>query len=114
SLRRRGSVYRFGETKVLAMLDPVLTYGRGKLTHTYEKAARLDWERAKELIKPHTTHHQYCGCAHRITRTHHSEFTDPAAFLQELDRFDAYAQDEDTVMAIDIETPKVRGKRQVV
>ncbi len=115
SVRRRGSVYKFGDTKVLCMLDPILTIGRGKLTHTYEKAARLDWERAVELSTPHTTHHQYCGCAHRVKRTHISEFSVGSEKLMvAANRYLEAAQDPNTMMAIDIETPKIKGKRQVV
>jgi DNA polymerase I-like protein with 3'-5' exonuclease and polymerase domains/uracil-DNA glycosylase len=111
SLRRRGSVYHFGSTRVLCMLDPSITYARKE----YEKPARLDWERAKELITPHTTHHHYCGCAHQMSRTHITPFGRSEAELGEaIAWYENAASKRDTVMAIDIETPKIEGKRRIV
>jgi DNA polymerase I-like protein with 3'-5' exonuclease and polymerase domains/uracil-DNA glycosylase len=125
STRRRGSVYEWcgwrewhegrewrGE-KVLAMLDPSVLFGRERAR--FEKPSRLDWERAKELSTPHTTHHQYCGCANRNVRTHITPFSmDGLSFLDKIFFYVQTAQMPSQVLAIDIETPKVKGKREIV
>ncbi len=110
SLRRRGSVYEWRGIKVLAMIDPSVIYARKE----YEKHARIDWERAKLMATEHTTHHRYCGCAHRIEREHITPYGDIRAYNDAIYRYCEAAQDPQTIMAIDIETPKVKGKRQIV
>ncbi len=111
SLRRRGSVYEWRGIKVLAMIDPSVIYARKE----YEKHARIDWERAKLMATEHTTHHMYCGCAHRIKRNHITPFEyGSEEFQTRIWEYQNKAANALKVLAIDIETPKVRGERKFV
>lgn len=115
--RRRGSVYEWEGKKVIGMIHPaaILHSRGGGQGGYYEKMCRLDWERTKLLSTPHETHHTYCGCAPRIERTHVTPFSvSPSALQQWWRRFREMAEDPMQVLAIDIETPKVQGKRRIL
>lgn len=109
--RRRGSVYEWEGKKVVGIIHPAAVLRRPQ----YEKQGRLDWERVKLLTTPHETHYEYCGCAHRIERKHYTPYScDRETLLTYLRVFGDASQKPQIVMAIDIETPKVQGKRQIV
>ena len=120
--RRRGSVYEWEGRKVIGMIHPAaIRHSRGRPgSQYYEKICRLDWKRVKLLSVPHETHHPYCGCATRIERTFSTPYTCDADALRGVIYDYTYQADQshlngdETVLSIDIETPKVRGKRQIV
>ena len=120
--RRRGSVYEWKvharrRIKVVGMIHPAaILHSRGSGGGRYfEKMCRLDWERVKLLSTPHEMHHQYCGCARKIERTHVTPFSvSPSALHSWWRRFREMADNATQVLAIDIETPKVQGKRRIV
>lgn len=114
--RRRGSVYTWEGRKVIGIIPPVAyLYSQGVGGGRYfEKMSRLDWERVALIATPHETHHQYCGCAGRIQRTHVTPLSvTPGALFSWWQRFNKMAQETTQVLAIDIETPKIQGKRQI-
>ena len=115
--RRRGSIYEWEGRKVLGMIHPAaILHSRGRPgSQYYEKMCRLDWERVKLLSQPHKTHHQYCGCAVRLAREHFNPLTHGNQGMHDaIRRYQRLASDPQRYMAIDIETPKIAGKRQIV
>jgi DNA polymerase I-like protein with 3'-5' exonuclease and polymerase domains len=115
--RRRGSVYEWEGRKVLGMIHPAaILHSRGRGQGQYfEKMCRFDWERVKLLSTPHDAHHVSCGCAAQRKRTHLTPYnTDSHAFISRVKQYRVWGQYPGYVMAIDIETPKVEGKRAIV
>lgn len=119
--RRRGSVYEWEGRKVVGMIHTAaILHSRGRGHGQYfEKMCRLDWERVKLLATPHETHHAYCGCVRRIKRHHilpyaGKDIARKIRFASSIIRYIDVAQNPKNVLAIDIETPKVGGKRQIV
>ena len=117
-IRRRGSVYEWEGKKVIGMISPAaIVHSRGGGRY-FEKMCRLDWERVKLLATPHITHHQYCGCARKIERRHITipsldDFEALRAFRNTILWYMQMVQNPQKVLAIDIETPKIQGKRQI-
>jgi uracil-DNA glycosylase len=130
--RRRGSVYGWEGKKVIGMIHPAaILHGKGRGTaQYYEKMCRLDWERVKLLATPHEMHHMYCACATRIERryihglmstgvtperwTSGLQWTPGMVLANTFRQYLRLAQRTEQVLAIDIETPRVGGKRQIV
>ena len=111
STRRRGSLYEWEGTRVLAMIHPAVAMKRKE----YEKHCRLDWERVKLLTTPHETHHTTCGCAVKQERTHITPYTVSAeALVRGWKAFCAQAQCPTNIMAVDVETPKIKGERRLL
>lgn len=109
--RRRGSVYHWKGKKVIGVIHPAAVLRRGE----FEKHGRLDFERVKLLAQPHTTHNDYCGCAIAPKRQHSTPFnTEPKQFNHNIKRYIDQAQNPKNVLAIDVETPKKDGKRQLL
>jgi DNA polymerase I-like protein with 3'-5' exonuclease and polymerase domains len=107
--RRRGSVYEWRGKKVVGIVHPGIIRKRP----AFEKCSRLDWERIAALAHDHTTHHDYCGCAIPPKRNIISPYTDKEGLRQTVKTFMEKAQGQKEVMAIDVETPKINGKRQL-
>lgn len=119
--RRRGSVYAWEGKKVVGMIRPAaILHSRGRGGGQYfEKMCRLDWERVKLLSTPHETHHAYCGCAKRVQRYHIlpptvGDTRAPKTYGDSIPRYIRMSHNPQKVLALDIETPKVAGKRQIM
>ena len=119
--RRRGSVYEWEGKKVLGMISPAALLSRGG-GHYVEKMCRLDWERVKRLATSHETHDQYCGCARRIARQHivpipsevsAKDGVTHEAYADSIRRYLQMVQVPSNVLALDIETPRMEGRRQI-
>lgn len=109
--RRRGSVYEWEGKKVIGIIHPAMVLRRAE----YEKHSRLDWERVKILTTGHGEHSFTCGCARRLERRHITPFnTEAQEFEEAIGYYLKQAQNPQKILAIDIETPKIRGKRQIV
>jgi uracil-DNA glycosylase family 4 len=109
--RRRGSVYEWEGRRVMGMIHPAAILHSGG---RFEKHCRLDWERAFLMTKPHTTHHQYCGCALRRPRRYLTPYTVTERQMGTVvERVLKCAHDPAAVLSIDVETPKLGGVRQL-
>lgn len=109
--KRRGSVYAWEGKKVVGVVHPAMVLRQ----KSFEQHCRRDWERVKLLTTPHITHHQYCGCAFRLKRTHITPFNTERQVLNgKIAEYLLRAQEDDSLLCIDIETPKVNGKRDIL
>lgn len=107
--RRRGSVYEWRGKKVVGIVHPGIIRKRP----AFEKCSRLDWERIAKLSYEHTTHYDGCDCAIAPKREIVTTYSDKNTLLETCETFLAQAQKTQEIMAIDVETPKIDGKRQL-